>query len=250
MEQVEMFPSVNPTDSTVPKAGAAEPASTATAHEEGEAQPPCCRICYGTERDGEDGPLFRPCSCRGTMAWVHMECLDRWRKTSVNPRSFYRCDQCHFQYRLGRVFEAFPSPDRFSVARLLGMRFAVHVISVGALLSLVFFAGFFGEMIIPELTWYASAPTPTHPNLSVHICFHQPARPFARDPPCANQPPHTLALLPSFPRQVGRATLLQSQPHAHWLHNHRRRLADRIPGQLPWLGHAALLHRHRLAGRR
>lgn len=203
-----MFPSVNPTDSTVPKAGAAEPASTATAHEEGEAQPPCCRICYGTEMDGEDGPLFRPCSCRGTMAWVHMECLDRWRKTSVNPRSFYRCDQCHFQYRLGRVFEAFPSPDRFSVARLLGMRFAVHVISVGALLSLVFFAGFFGKMISPELTWCASAP-PTHPPKSQRPHMLPSARePIRPGPPCANQPPHTLALLPSFPRQVGRATLL------------------------------------------
>jgi len=102
-----------------PTTPAAEPASARAAAEEGAPDLPCCRICWGTESDGDDGPLFRPCTCRGTMAVVHMECLDRWRKTSVNPRSFYRCDQCHYEYRLGRVFEAFPSPDRFSVARLL-----------------------------------------------------------------------------------------------------------------------------------
>jgi hypothetical protein len=97
-----------------------------------------------------------------------MECLDRWRKTSVNPRSFYRCDQCHFEYRFGRVFEAFPSPDRFSVARLLGMRFAVHVISVCALLWLIFFGGFVGKLMNPELTWCAAVLPTIQLILSLH----------------------------------------------------------------------------------
>eukprot|EP00967_Tisochrysis_lutea_P097161 scaffold142637_cov37-Tisochrysis_lutea.AAC.3 len=137
----------------------------AAASEEGEPLRPCCRICYGMDNDCDEGPLFRPCLCRGTMAWVHMECLDRWRHTSVNPRSFYRCDQCHFEYRLGRVFEAFPSPDRFLVARLLGMRFAVHVLSLIGLFGLIFLGGFFAKMFRSDLTWCVSGMRGQHKEL-------------------------------------------------------------------------------------
>lgn len=117
-----------------------------------DADEPMCRICFETGSDGESGPLFRPCSCRGSMAWVHMECLDHWRKSSVNPRSFYRCDQCHFEYRFGRVFPA--GTDKFMLARFLSSRFAVHVLSVFVLLSIIFCGGFVAKMFNGELTWY------------------------------------------------------------------------------------------------
>ena len=112
---------------------------------------PMCRICFETGSDGEYGPLFRPCSCRGTSAWVHMECLDHWRKSSVNPRSFYRCDQCHFEYRFGRVFPA--GTDKFMLARVLSSRLAVHVLSLFVLLSIVFCGGFVAKSFNGELTW-------------------------------------------------------------------------------------------------
>ncbi len=45
-------------------------------------QPPAdekqCRICLG-EDDNPSSPLdrlFRPCQCKGTMAYVHGRCLD------------------------------------------------------------------------------------------------------------------------------------------------------------------------------
>ena len=58
-----------------------------------------CRICLESEADG-DGVLYRPCDCRGSMAWVHVECLSRWRRVSANPRSFLYCDQCNYEYQL------------------------------------------------------------------------------------------------------------------------------------------------------
>ena len=58
-----------------------------------------CRICFESEADG-DGVLYRPCDCRGSMAWVHVECLSRWRRVSANPRSFLYCDQCNCEYQL------------------------------------------------------------------------------------------------------------------------------------------------------
>lgn len=43
--------------------------------EEDDADKPFCRICYGTD-DGEDnGYLFRPCKCSGSMSLIHVECL-------------------------------------------------------------------------------------------------------------------------------------------------------------------------------
>jgi len=34
-----------------------------------------CRICYGNE---EMGVLITPCNCRGTSAFIHQECLERY----------------------------------------------------------------------------------------------------------------------------------------------------------------------------
>jgi len=38
---------------------------------------PLCRICMG---DASEGKLFSPCLCKGSMRYVHVECLQRWRK--------------------------------------------------------------------------------------------------------------------------------------------------------------------------
>lgn len=79
-----------------------------------------CRICF----DGEDdslGRLIRPCLCRGSITvnqfntftpqtslttiiqYVHVACLNRWRKTSFTNNSFYRCPQCHYRYHFART---------------------------------------------------------------------------------------------------------------------------------------------------
>lgn len=64
---------------------------------------PCCRICFDGEESNENGRLFSPCKCTGTMKFVHVECLNRWRAASTSATSFYKCDACHYEYRLERV---------------------------------------------------------------------------------------------------------------------------------------------------
>ena len=88
-----------------------------------------CRICHGNADGGAEGRLFRPCLCAGTMAWVHVECLDKWRHVSSNSESFFRCDQCQHKYEFGRAFTAFGYGfgDRFTAARLLGHGCAVPI---------------------------------------------------------------------------------------------------------------------------
>ena len=55
-----------------------------------------CRVCWGDE---DDGPLVRPCACRGSAEWIHKACLEQWRRTSPREDAAYRCGQCMDEYR-------------------------------------------------------------------------------------------------------------------------------------------------------
>lgn len=84
-----------------PQPAAAAAAATATAAATDDSgEPPTCRICYA---GAEAGRLFSPCLCSGTMAFVHVHCLNEWRAQSVNPKSVFQCDQCGYQYRTERT---------------------------------------------------------------------------------------------------------------------------------------------------
>ena len=107
----------------------------------------CCRICFSSE-ETISNRLFRPCLCRGSMRYVHMECLDTWRQTSANPQSFFQCDQCKFKYHLGQ------SDKRFFWARCLSKPWAIEGLAIGLLFMTIFFGGFFAKMLDSSLTWY------------------------------------------------------------------------------------------------
>jgi len=55
-----------------------------------------CRVCFGDE-DG--GPLVQPCACRGSVQWIHVHCLEQWRRTGPREDAAYRCGQCMDYYR-------------------------------------------------------------------------------------------------------------------------------------------------------
>lgn len=63
-----------------------------------------CWVCFGTEQDDENSNVtwICPCQCRGTMKWVHEECLQRWidekQKRTNSPR--VSCSQCKTHYIL------------------------------------------------------------------------------------------------------------------------------------------------------
>lgn len=75
---------------------------------------PTCRICYDGPEEGrliKSVALYsylhtislvrRPCKCRGSIAYVHVSCLKRWRKVSAT--AFYRCGQCGYEYNFRRT---------------------------------------------------------------------------------------------------------------------------------------------------
>ncbi|KAH8835729.1 hypothetical protein DL96DRAFT_1666390 [Flagelloscypha sp. PMI_526] len=66
-----------------------------------------CRICLASENeidpDEDLGRMIRPCLCKGSIQYVHVKCLEQWRKSSPNNDSFFRCPQCHYAYRFART---------------------------------------------------------------------------------------------------------------------------------------------------
>jgi hypothetical protein len=52
-----------------------------------------CRICLNYD----DLEYISPCLCKGTMKYVHRECLNEWRN-SENKLALNNCTECKFKY--------------------------------------------------------------------------------------------------------------------------------------------------------
>jgi hypothetical protein len=109
-----------------------------------------CRICLSDECEAGD-ELFRPCRCSGTMQHVHKSCLNSWRLNGDNPRSYYECPQCHYQYNLKRLpiadFVASPVLSKFVA------RFSV-ILCLWPFACLAKFL--FGHLFYTKLVWLQS----------------------------------------------------------------------------------------------
>jgi hypothetical protein len=56
-----------------------------------------CRICYDTEKNNKN--MIFPCKCKGTMKWVHLECLEKWIRISKKKI----CGSCKYNYKMKRI---------------------------------------------------------------------------------------------------------------------------------------------------
>ena len=56
-----------------------------------------CKFCL--EEDFKEN-LFSPCNCSGNLKYVHKECLDRWRLSTINYKNIFNCSICNFEYIL------------------------------------------------------------------------------------------------------------------------------------------------------
>ncbi|KAI9012742.1 hypothetical protein BC832DRAFT_547898 [Gaertneriomyces semiglobifer] len=98
-----------------------------------------CRICFGGQEDEPElGRLLSPCKCNGTMKYVHVECLNEWRRNSRKKESFYQCDQCLYRYNFARTTWARIAVNEVVVTLLT---FAVFLVSA-------IFSGFGAKLIL------------------------------------------------------------------------------------------------------
>ncbi|KAL7662825.1 RING-type E3 ubiquitin transferase [[Candida] zeylanoides] len=66
-----------------------------------------CRICHGEGTAQQ--PLLHPCKCRGSIRYIHQECLMEWLHHA--NRSTYKCDICNTPYRFRTIY-APDTPER------------------------------------------------------------------------------------------------------------------------------------------
>lgn len=69
------------------------------------AEAPNCRICRCEATDSH--PLFHPCKCRGSIKYIHQDCLQDWLAHSQKDT----CDICHTRYTFLDIF-ATTVPER------------------------------------------------------------------------------------------------------------------------------------------
>ncbi|RUS13207.1 hypothetical protein BC937DRAFT_95672 [Endogone sp. FLAS-F59071] len=115
-----------------------------------------CRICLEGEDDAKDleagsrrlrikrpfhtkNPLIHPCKCSGTMAYVHLDCLNRWRDEAPKRDAYYKCGTCGYEYSISRPRWAsiFASPSLlhtlatfFCIILILGFSYLCKAVDV------------------------------------------------------------------------------------------------------------------------
>ena len=55
-------------------------------------------FCHDEESEVRGDRLIAPCLCMGSVKYVHMSCLAKWRKYS--PTQAKKCGSCQTDYRV------------------------------------------------------------------------------------------------------------------------------------------------------
>ncbi|RHZ75257.1 hypothetical protein Glove_216g185 [Diversispora epigaea] len=96
-----------------------------------------CKICQESElvdeqEDGtiiyEKGKLISPCKCKGSLQYVHLDCLNKWRTANVRPDASYQCEVCKYDYKFYRP----------KLARIVGSKIFLHFLSIISFLVLIY----------------------------------------------------------------------------------------------------------------
>lgn len=92
-----------------------------------------CRICRGEGTPSQ--PLLHPCKCRGSIRYIHQDCLLEWLKHS--NKSTEQCDICNTPYKFRTIYdENMPSkiPIKFIWLKFLQVISSTSIISLSILL--------------------------------------------------------------------------------------------------------------------
>ncbi|CAG8582618.1 9814_t:CDS:2, partial [Scutellospora calospora] len=103
-----------------------------------------CRICFaGPEEEESLGRLISPCQCKGTMRlellkYVHVECLNNWRRRSQKKSSFFQCDECKYKYAFRRT----------TIAKFATNEFVLTFVTLTLFAFCVFIGGFLAKFLL------------------------------------------------------------------------------------------------------
>ncbi|ELA41160.1 uncharacterized protein VICG_01759 [Vittaforma corneae ATCC 50505] len=58
-----------------------------------------CKICHSA--CNEESPYIHPCKCKGSLKFIHVECLNEWLKLTKTKK----CDICNYSFRFEKKFK-------------------------------------------------------------------------------------------------------------------------------------------------
>lgn len=105
-----------------------------------------CRICTLTEEETPGKELIRPCSCKGTQEFVHVECLNRWRATSESASEI--CSVCKYRYKVHKTWLATLLLSDLGAIIITALLVGSLCLSSGALLTYVLSAEWLPSTLI------------------------------------------------------------------------------------------------------
>ena len=92
----------------------------------GEHDPNICRFCLDSGQTAKN-PLISPCSCKGSVEFIHLICLNRWR--TQNPeRNREACNLCSGVYRIPTLYDIEVMPGGSIKCYLLDSSLIVSII--------------------------------------------------------------------------------------------------------------------------
>lgn len=98
-----------------------------------------CRVCRckGTPTN----PLRHPCKCKGSVKWIHEECLGEWLKHSRK----YECELCGYKYSFKKEYTT-NAPENLSIREIADD--LVEKLGKNALSGLLFVLNFLFSWVI------------------------------------------------------------------------------------------------------
>ena len=57
-----------------------------------------CRICFDIET--EKNKFVSPCRCSGTSKFVHIKCINKWRRVNRGKDAYDQCMECRETHRI------------------------------------------------------------------------------------------------------------------------------------------------------
>ncbi|KDR84905.1 hypothetical protein GALMADRAFT_233367 [Galerina marginata CBS 339.88] len=101
-----------------------------------------CRICLdGVEVEKEVGRLIRPCLCKGSISYVHVKCLQKWRNMSSSKGAFFSCPQCHYHYRFARTRIVGLASNPIILGGISGLLFT-YIVMMASFITTFFMSSF------------------------------------------------------------------------------------------------------------
>jgi E3 ubiquitin-protein ligase DOA10 len=79
-----------------------------------------CRFCF--EGSELNNPLVNPCKCIGSMKYVHLQCIKKWRKHTTNLEWVRRCQLCLEDYEIVLLCLKEDAPHQVPFLHLLTKR--------------------------------------------------------------------------------------------------------------------------------